>query len=63
MWQEICDLENLQNDECVAGSENCFVVSRFLRLYHQGFCFTAASWEKPGGRQILSALVLFSSDH
>lgn len=61
--KRICDLENLQNDECVARSENCFVVSHFLRLYHQGFCFTAASWEKPGGRQIPLPLFFFSSDH
>lgn len=57
--KRICDLENLENDECVAGSENSFVVSHFLHLYHPGFCFTAASWEKQGGRQILSTPILF----
>lgn len=61
--KRIYDLENLQNGECVAGSENSFVVSHFLQLYHPGFCFTAASWEKQGGRQILSTPFFLSLEH
>lgn len=46
--RELCDLKNLQNDECVAGSESCFIVGRFLCLSPSGFRSDTAGWEKEG---------------